>query len=185
MSAAAWSKGVHDDRIRMHGMTARGYLERLGGQVGPRAEQGTAQGAVMQQRVANVMTSDPVVVDAGASIIAAAQVMREHAVGGVLISDADRVCGIVTDRDLVVRGLADGRSLDQITLRDVCSPDLATISAEADVDDAVLIMRRRALRRLAVVAEHRLVGIVSIGDLAVDRDRGSALADISAASPNT
>jgi len=139
----------------------------------------------MMQKVADVMTPDPVVVDASASIIAAAQVMRERDVGGVLISDDDGVCGIVTDRDLVVRGLADGRSPDQLTLRDVCSPNLATIPAEADVDDAVLIMRRRALRRLPVVAEHRLVGIVSIGDLAVERDRMSALADISAASPNT
>jgi len=82
-----------------------------------------------------------------------------------------------------VRGLAAGH--DPTTpVGEMCSEQLATVDADADVDQAVAIMRDRALRRLPVVSEGRLVGIVSIGDLAISQDPQSALADISAAPPN-
>jgi len=139
----------------------------------------------MAQTVGEVMTPDPVTLDTHASILAAAEVMRECDIGDILVCDDGRICGIVTDRDLVVRALADGHAPDQLTLRDVCSPELTTTLPDTEVDDAVRLMREKALRRLPVVEDGRPIGIVSLGDLAIARDPMSALADISAAPPNT
>ena len=139
----------------------------------------------MAQTVGQVMTPDPVTLDTNASIVAAAEVMRECDIGDILVCDDGRICGIVTDRDLVVRALADGHALDQLTLRDVCSPELTMTLPDTEVDDAVRLMREKALRRLPVVEDGRPIGIVSLGDLAIARDPMSALADISAAPPNT
>ncbi len=139
----------------------------------------------MAQTVGEVMTPDPVTLDTNASILAAAEVMRECDIGDILVCDDGRICGIVTDRDLVVRALADGHAPDQLTLRDVCSPELTMTLPDTEVDDAVRLMREKALRRLPVVEDGRPIGIVSLGDLAIVRDPMSALADISAAPPNT
>src|SRR5436190_3325131 len=139
----------------------------------------------MAQTVGQVMTPDPVTLDTNASIVAAAEVMRECDIGDILVCDDGHICGIVTDRDLVVRALADGYAPDQLTLRDVCSPELTMLLPDTEVDDAVRLMREKALRRLPVVEDGRPIGIVSLGDLAIARDPMSALADISAAPPNT
>jgi len=92
--------------------------------------------------------------------------------------------GLVTDRDLVVRALAEGRDSATTKLGDICSKDLVVLSPGDSVDDAVRVMRERAVRRIPVVEEGRAVGIISIGDLAIERDADSALADISVAPPN-
>ena len=139
----------------------------------------------MAPTVGQVMTPDPVTLDTNASIVAAAEVMRECDIGDILVCDDGHICGIVTDRDLVVRALADGYAPDQLTLRDVCSPELTMLLPDTEVDDAVRLMREKALRRLPVVEDGRPIGIVSLGDLAIARDPMSALADISAAPPNT
>jgi len=132
-------------------------------------------------KLRDVMTPNPVVLPSDAGLDAAAREMKDADIGDVLVQDDDgTLCGIVTDRDLVVRGLADGRS----NLGEVCSRGLYTLSPDADVEEAVTVMREAAIRRIAVVDGNRPVGVVSLGDLALEEDPGSALADISAAQPN-
>ena len=139
----------------------------------------------MGTTIADVMTKNPATLDVDASALEAAQAMKAADIGDVVVCDHGKVWGIVTDRDLVVRAMAEGTSPDQVRLRDVCSHELTTITPDASVDQAVQLMREQALRRLPVVKDQKLVGIVALGDLAVDRDPESALADISAAPPNT
>ena len=131
-------------------------------------------------KLAEVMTRDPVVLPSDAGLDEAARAMKDGDIGDVLVTADGALCGIVTDRDLVVRGLADGKR----NLGEVCSRGLYTLSPEADVEEAVTVMREAAIRRIAVVDGDRAVGVVSLGDLALEEDPGSALADISAAQPN-
>jgi len=134
--------------------------------------------------VQDVMTPDPITLPLSASLIDAAKTMRDVGIGDVVVVDGDEVLGIVTDRDIVVRGIADGLEPQSTTLLDICSRELTTVSPEDHVGTAVRLMRENAIRRLPVVARGRPVGIVTLGDLAVEQDRGSALADVSAAPPN-
>jgi CBS domain-containing protein len=138
----------------------------------------------MAEKIRQVMTSDLVTLPMTATVGEAARAMREDDIGDVIVLDAGRVAGIVTDRDIVVRGIAAGRDPGQTRLADICSRELATISPSADVEDAVKMMKDKALRRLPVVENGRPVGVVSLGDLAVERDPNSALGTISAAPPN-
>ena len=135
--------------------------------------------------ISDVMTKNPATLDVDATALEAAQAMKAADIGDVVVCDQGKVWGIVTDRDLVVRAMAEGASAEEVRLRDVCSHELTTITPDASVDQAVQLMREQALRRLPVVKDQKLVGIVALGDLAVDRDPESALADISAAAPNT
>ena len=137
----------------------------------------------MSERIRDVMTTDPVVLQVDASINVAAAMMKQRDIGDVLVADRDELIGVVTDRDLVIRVLADG--VINARLGDICSKRLIALDADDPIDAAVSAMSEAAIRRLAVVEEGRLVGMVSLGDLARDRDRNSALAEISAAPPNT
>jgi CBS domain-containing protein len=139
----------------------------------------------MPQSIREVMTADPRTIEADAAISEAAQVMRDADVGSLVVIEGSDVCGIITDRDIVVRAVADGRDLKQTQVVDVCSRELTTLAPTDSVDDAVKLMRQKAIRRLPVVGESgRLVGIVSLGDLAVEQDPDSALGDISASRSN-
>jgi CBS domain-containing protein len=139
----------------------------------------------MAQKVREVMTSHPVTLSSDASLIEAAKRMRDNDIGDVLIVEADgRLRGIVTDRDMVVRGLADERDARSTTIGDVCSPDLVAVGADEDADRAVQLMRERAVRRIPVVDGGQLVGVISLGDMAIERDPRSVLAQISAAQEN-
>ena len=130
------------------------------------------------------MTRDPRTVDASDTIVDAARVMAERDIGDVIVMEDGQVAGIVTDRDIVVRGVAEGRDPDSTSVSDVCSTGVETIEPEASVDDALSLMREKDIRRLPVAKNGRPVGIVSLGDLAVEREPDSTLADISAASPD-
>jgi CBS domain-containing protein len=134
--------------------------------------------------VRDVMMTNPLSVDAGVSIRQAAEVMRDNDIGDVLVVGDGSLRGIVTDRDIVVRALADGRQPDATPVADVCSPKLTVVDAQAEVDEAADIMGRHAVRRLPVVENNEVVGIVSLGDLARRSEPESALSDISAAPPN-
>lgn len=139
----------------------------------------------MTQRVQDVMTKDPITLPEDTSIIEAARRMRDDGVGNVIVTGGDgRIAGLVTDRDLVMRIVAEGRNVETSTLADARSGDVVTVPSDDSADDVVRLMRERAIRRVPVVDGDRVVGIVSIGDLAVDREPESALADISAADPN-
>lgn len=138
----------------------------------------------MAQKVREVMTSAPIALQANAPIQEAARQMRDQGIGGVPVVDGERIRGIVTDRDIVVRTLAEGRDPTTMSVGEICSDDLVFVGPEDDADQAVELMRMRAVRRIPVVEGSSLVGLVSIGDMALDRDESSALADISAAPPN-
>ena len=130
------------------------------------------------------MTRDPRTVNAGDPVVEAARIMRDSDIGDVVVMEDGQVSGIVTDRDIVVRGVAEGQDPDSATVSDVCTTGIETIEPEASVDDAVRLMREHDIRRLPVVKNGRPVGILSLGDLAVEREPDSTLADISAASPD-
>jgi CBS domain-containing protein len=138
----------------------------------------------MAQRINEIMTSDPVTVAPQTTIAEVAHVMEEEHIGEVLITDEDHLRGVVTDRDLVVRGMAHARDINDTTAQDLASSDLVTCAAQDPVDEAVRLMREHTVRRLPVIQDDVLVGTVSLGDLAVEKDRESVLAAISAAEPN-
>jgi CBS domain-containing protein len=139
----------------------------------------------MEQSIRDVMTPNPSAISRSASILDAAQLMRGNNIGDVIVLEDDRLFGILTDRDIVVRGLAERLDPETIPVGEICSRDLTTIEPTASVEQAVRLMREKAIRRLPVVDESGdVMGIISIGDVAVERDRRSALADISAAPPN-
>ena len=136
----------------------------------------------MSKHVGSVMTDKPEVLPATATIQEAAQVMRDRDIGDVLVSRDGRLCGLVTDRDIVVRGIAEGRA--DLTLDDVCTRELIGIDPDTDVKQAAKIMSDHAIRRLPVFENGEPVGMVSLGDLAQIADPKSALAGISSAPPN-
>jgi CBS domain-containing protein len=138
----------------------------------------------MAKLVRAVMTPDPVTLDGEMSAVQAAEAMKEHDIGDVIVMDGPKLCGIVTDRDLVIRVVASGADPGQVRLASICSTDVAAVASDDSVDTAVQLMRDRDVRRLPVIDNDRPVGIVTMGDLARERDPKSALADVSAAPPN-
>jgi CBS domain-containing protein len=138
----------------------------------------------MAQSIRSVMTSDPVTLATTSSVAEAARAMRDANIGDIIVLDGKQTCGILTDRDIVVRGVAEGRNLATTKVSDICSQELTTMSPTDNVEDAVRIMREKAIRRLPVIEGGKPVGIVSIGDLAVSQDPRSALGHISAAPAN-
>ena len=134
--------------------------------------------------VRDVMTADPITLDSGASAVDAARAMRDSDIGAVIVLDGDGACGIVTDRDITIRAVADGDDVSAITLGSICSQNPTTVKPDATVDEALQIMRREDVRRLPVVDGGQPIGIVSLGDVSIDKDAGDALADISAAPAN-
>jgi CBS domain-containing protein len=138
----------------------------------------------MANTVRDVMTRDPVALQGRTTLQEAARTMRDRDVGTVLVLQDDSLCGIVTDRDIAVRAIAEGRDPSSTPLADITSDELVSLAPSEPVDRAVELMRRYAVRRLPVVESGRPVGIVSLGDLAVERDPTSALGEISAAQPN-
>jgi CBS domain-containing protein len=137
----------------------------------------------MAQSIRDVMTPNPVTLPPTATIADAAQRMRDEGIGDVLVRDKGSTC-IVTDRDIAIRAVAEGKDPKKATVGEICTKDVVTVTPDTPVDEAARIMRERAVRRLPVVDGDEPVGMVSIGDLAVERDQDSALADISAAPPN-
>ena len=138
----------------------------------------------MAQLVRDVMTPNPVALQATSSLVEAALAMRDFDVGDVLVLDDGQICGIVTDRDIVVRGIAGGNYPATVKLGEICSRELTTLSPTDSVENAVSLMRQKAIRRLPVVEHGQPVGILSLGDLALEKDPHSALGNISAAPPN-
>jgi CBS domain-containing protein len=134
--------------------------------------------------IRDVMTFKLTTLPMSASVRDAARVMRDASIGDVLVVNNGNLCGMVTDRDVVVRSIAAGRDPSSTPVADICSQDITAVSPTDSIDHAVQLMRQKALRRLPVIENGRPVGIVSIGDLAQNRDPQSALGEISAAPPN-
>jgi len=138
-----------------------------------------------QTTVADVMTLGVVTVPPETPITEAARLMRDEDIGDVLVVSGEELRGIVTDRDLVVRALAEPIEPRLVRVEDVCSDEVHVVETETPVQEAVRLMREWAMRRLPVVDDSgRPVGMVSIGDLAREGRPDSALADIGQAPPN-
>jgi CBS domain-containing protein len=138
----------------------------------------------MTRKVQEIMSAAPVCMAASESVSAAAKAMKDRGIGTVLVLSGGRLAGLVTDRDIAIRVLAENRDPLTTRLGDICSTELAVLSPDDDVETAIRIVRYRAVRRLPVIADGTPVGVVSIGDLALDRDERSVLSEISAARSN-
>lgn len=134
--------------------------------------------------IQDVMTPNPTVCTATTSLADAAKAMRDQNIGDVLVERDGTLCGIVTDRDIVVRSVAEGQAPTDVRLGDICQDGLVSLAPGDAVEHAVQLMRDKALRRLPVCDGGQAIGIVSLGDLAMRNDPGSALADISEEPPN-
>ncbi|GHE56980.1 CBS domain-containing protein [Streptomyces capitiformicae] len=139
----------------------------------------------MADFVREVMTPGVVAVRPDASLVEAAQLMRAQDIGDVLVATDGQLVGVLTDRDITLRAVADGADPLTVSAQAVCTPNPVVIGPDDAVSAAVELMRDHAVRRLPVLEDGHPVGMVSLGDLAVAQDPGSALADISRAEPDS
>ena len=134
----------------------------------------------MDAKVRDVMTPGPIGVDYYQSIGEAARTMRDWGVGAVLVVNDQSLHGLITDRDLVVRAVAEARRSDE-PVGPLSSADLIGVDVDADAGEAARLMRQHAVRRLPVIEDGQVTGIVSLGDLAVHDNPATALATVSRA----
>ena len=125
----------------------------------------------MAKSIRNAMTSNPCSIDAGKSVAYAAKMMRDEDVGIAPIVEGDRLVGVLTDRDIAVRVVAEGKSPETTRVREVASTAPVTVDPEQDLDEALRLMATHQVRRLPVVEEDgRLVGVVAQADVATEAD---------------
>jgi CBS domain-containing protein len=125
----------------------------------------------MGKTVREVMTSKLCSIDTDKSVTYAAKMMRDEDVGLAPIVEGDRLVGLLTDRDIAVRVVAEGRDPEQVKVTEVASRDLVTLDPQQDLDEAIRLMARHQVRRLPVVEEDgRLVGVVAQADVAQQAD---------------
>jgi CBS domain-containing protein len=125
--------------------------------------------------VADVMTRRVVYLPGETTLDEAAQVMRDQGIGDVVVTHGPTLAGLVTDRDIVVRALAEGLDPSATTLESIASRELVMVEQSATVEEAVQAMRGRNLRRLLVCdADRKLVGIISLSDVALLPSTASA-----------
>jgi CBS domain-containing protein len=129
------------------------------------------EGGVMGQIIKDVMTSNPCSIDAEKSVAYAAKMMREEDVGLAPIVEGDKLIGMLTDRDIAIRVVAEGRNPEQVKVADVASKQVVTIDPQQDLDEALRVMAKHRVRRLAVLEEDgKLVGVVAQADIAREGD---------------
>jgi CBS domain-containing protein len=139
----------------------------------------------MAKRVRDLMKKNPISLESPTPVVEAARRMQAANVGAVIVTDKGKLVGILTDRDIAIRLVAHAGDPSTTPVADICSPLPATLSPDDDLERAIEIMRKKAVRRIPVVdADKRTVGIVSLGDLALERDPQSVLGEISGASPS-
>ena len=137
----------------------------------------------MAQSVSEIMARNVVSLSTNSSITDAARRMRDEDIGNVIVlDDNNELKGIVTDRDITVRAVAEGRT--DATIGDICSSDLITASPDDTLDDVAARMREANVRRIPVVDNGQAVGVVSLGDLAIESNAEDTLTDISSAPSN-
>ena len=136
----------------------------------------------MATKVRDAMTPGVQSVEPTESLPRAAALMRDNDVGSVPVVDGDQLVGIVTDRDIVARAVADNRDLRTATVADVASRDVFTVDPEDDLEEAQRLMADQQVRRLPVVEDGRVVGILAQADVALTargKDSGEMLEEIS------
>lgn len=138
----------------------------------------------MSVSIREIMTKDPITIDESSTVVEAAKAMQQADIGPALITSGDKLRGILTDRDIVVRVVAEGQDPGSIKAIDIATTNVQTISPDAEAGDAVRLIKENNIRRIVVAENDQPIGIVSIGDLAVALDEDSVLADISSEPPN-
>ena len=139
----------------------------------------------MAQLVRELMAEPVVTVTADATLTDAARMMRDADIGDVIVVKKTKPVGVLTDRDIVVRSVAENRTPGTVTAGEICTTDVVAVAPDAEISQAIALMRRAAVRRLPVTEMGELVGVLSLGELAIERDETSVLADISSAEPNS
>jgi CBS domain-containing protein len=125
-------------------------------------------------KLKDIITERVKVIAPDASLRDAARLMRDLDVGMIPVCDGERLVGTITDRDIAVRAVAAGRDPNQTLVRDAKTDDVIYCFEDQEVEEAARLMNERQVRRLPVLSrEKRLVGIVSLGDLAVRTDQAS------------
>jgi CBS domain-containing protein len=125
------------------------------------------RGGRMAKTIREIMTANPTTVESSTPAVEAARTMRDEDVGLLPITEGDQLWGTITDRDIVVRAVAEGRDVQSTTVGEIASRDLVTIDPQQDLDEALRLMAQHQVRRLPVVEEDgRLVGIVAQADVA-------------------
>jgi CBS domain-containing protein len=141
------------------------------------------KGGYMAKSIRDVMTSNPKSVEPSATVADAARLMRDEDVGALPVVEGGKLAGIVTDRDIAVRAVAEGKDPQATKVADVVSGDLVTIDPQQDLEEALRLMARHQVRRLPVVEEDgRLVGVVAQADVAkegADAKTGEVVEEIS------
>ncbi|WP_182908040.1 CBS domain-containing protein [Microbispora sp. H13382] len=128
----------------------------------------------MPHKVEEVMTRDPVTLPEEAPVVKAAKLMRDRGIGDVLVVGDGRLRGLVTDRDIVVRAVAEGRDLATTPLATLCTSDVVTVGPDQDVAEAARLMREKDVQQLPVVVDGHPVGVVALADLAPGLPSGHA-----------
>lgn len=137
-------------------------------------------------KVKDIMTKSVAYINPASTVVEAAQLMQKHNVGSIPVCDQSGVIGIVTDRDIVVRNVAHGNSPQSTKVQDVMTSSVNTVTPDMDIRDVSKMMAGSQIRRVPVVENNRLVGIVALGDVATgakyDTEVADALAEISSPS---
>ena len=121
----------------------------------------------MAKSVRDAMTADPRSIGASASVVEAARLMRERHIGSLPVTEDDRLVGMITDRDITTRVVAESAVPETTSVGDVYSRDLISVEPNSDLDEALRLMARHQVRRLPVVENDRLVGMVAQADIAL------------------
>jgi len=128
----------------------------------------------MAKSVRDAMTENPRSIGASASVVEAARLMRDEHIGSLPITDDEELVGMITDRDITTRVVAEAADPTSTSVEDVYSRDLVSVEPDEDLDEALQLMARHQVRRLPVVENGRLVGIVAQADIALKDNEKTA-----------
>lgn len=174
----AWSSFIGNRAIQQGAQRGKELVSEVGEQVTSKLRDTKRE----PQDIREVMTAVPETVGIATTLMEVAAKMKEQDAGAmVVVDDAENVVGIVTDRDITIRAIAEGRDPKTTKVGDIASKAPTTLSPTDSVEEAIRLMRDKKIRRIPVVENGRPIGMVSLGDLAEERDPHSALADISRA----
>jgi len=134
-------------------------------------------------KVRDIMTRDVITVSPDTGIQNVARLMSEHDIGAVLVSENKKVLGLITDRDIIIRAIAEGKNPSTTKAKEVMTTDITVVTPDTDVHEAADIMSDQQIKRLPVVENGKLTGILALGDLAIEKihidEAGNALSGIS------
>jgi CBS domain-containing protein len=139
----------------------------------------------MAKSVRDVMTRNPVALPSDATVQDAAKAMSDLRIGTVVVMDGNRPAGMVTDRDITVRAVATGSDPSRTLLKDIATDRIAAVRPDQSIDDAAQVMKSNDVRRVLVMSDGKLEGIVSLGDLSREGKDQEVQRDLSRSEPNS